>query len=186
MHDLYQRPPYWVTVGKRRYRLRPYFNRVLAAVDVLQDENLVMRDKIDTANALLYRIPRKGRPDLLEAALTLLLGKGRGGKSEPVFDFGQDAGYIYAAFRQAYGIDLFRARLHWWEFVALFESLPDNTRMAQIINIRSQPIPARNRYNGESVQHLMRQKALFALKPKEGKDAGLLNMFNALAAMARR
>ncbi|RXA80315.1 Gp15 family bacteriophage protein [Latilactobacillus sakei] len=49
-----------------------------------------------------------------------------------------DAKYIYAAFMQAYGIDLIEQQglLHWAKFSALINALPDNTLMRQIIDIR--------------------------------------------------
>ncbi|WP_423710368.1 Gp15 family bacteriophage protein [Latilactobacillus curvatus] len=49
-----------------------------------------------------------------------------------------DAKYIYAAFMQAYSIDLIEQQgsLHWAKFSALINALPDNTLMRQIIDIR--------------------------------------------------
>jgi hypothetical protein len=44
---------------------------------------------------------------------------------------------IYAAFHQAYGINLATASLHWWEFRALLINLPDTTRMGSIMGIRA-------------------------------------------------
>lgn len=56
-----------------------------------------------------------------------------------VIDFEQDAKYIYASFRQAYGINLFEehGKMHWKEFLALLDGLPSNTRMKEIIKIRT-------------------------------------------------
>lgn len=54
--------------------------------------------------------------------------------------FVQDAPLLYAAFRQQYGIDLRRTRsldLHWWEFLALFESLSEDTKMAKVMYWRT-------------------------------------------------
>ncbi|MDT2774788.1 Gp15 family bacteriophage protein, partial [Enterococcus durans] len=49
-----------------------------------------------------------------------------------------DAKYIYASFRQI-GINLFeeQGRMMWEEFQALLESLPDDTILARIIQIRT-------------------------------------------------
>ena len=47
-------------------------------------------------------------------------GQQKSGK--PVFSFSEDAGCIYAAFREAYGIDLQQIDyMHWWEFRSLFD-----------------------------------------------------------------
>lgn len=59
-----------------------------------------------------------------------------GGSGEPLIDFDVDADYIYAAFMQAYGIDLIDTDLHWHKFLALLNALPSDTIMAQIMGIR--------------------------------------------------
>lgn len=58
---------------------------------------------------------------------------------ERVIDFDQDANYIYASFMQAYGINLIeqQGKMHWKEFLALLDGLPSNTRMKEIIRIRT-------------------------------------------------
>ena len=52
-----------------------------------------------------------------------------------------DASCIYAAFRQAYQIDLIEIPyLHWWVFLALLENLPDSTPMAQRMQLRAMDV----------------------------------------------
>ena len=53
------------------------------------------------------------------------------------FDFAVDGPLIWAAFWQVYGIDLRTARLHWWDFMALLRSLPDECRICKIIEYRT-------------------------------------------------
>ena len=56
---------------------------------------------------------------------------------DPAFVFSQDAAYIYASFREQYGIDLTQGEsLHWWKFMALFESLDEDTKMSRILYYR--------------------------------------------------
>lgn len=55
---------------------------------------------------------------------------------DPAFSFAQDAPYIYAAFKEQYGIDLTGTDLHWWKFMALFESLNEETKMSRIMYYR--------------------------------------------------
>lgn len=56
---------------------------------------------------------------------------------DPAYVFSQDAAYIYAAFREQYGIDLTQVEsLHWWKFMALFESLDEDTKMSRIMYYR--------------------------------------------------
>lgn len=60
-------------------------------------------------------------------------------KEEPLIDLNQDAEFLYASFIQAYGINLIKEQgeLHWYEFKALLNGLPEDTIIKQIIHIRS-------------------------------------------------
>lgn len=51
----------------------------------------------------------------------------------------KDAEYIFASFYQTYKINLFeeQSKLHWIEFKALLQGLPEDTIMKQIIRIRT-------------------------------------------------
>ena len=59
-------------------------------------------------------------------------------EQEPTMSLEQDAEYIYASFKQAYDINLYKehGKLHWHEFKALLDGLPSDTIMQRIINIR--------------------------------------------------
>lgn len=61
-------------------------------------------------------------------------------KNQTAYSFEQDAPYIYAAFRKEYGINLQKIKneeLHWWEFLALFDSLPDDSKIMKIMYWRT-------------------------------------------------
>lgn len=58
------------------------------------------------------------------------------GSGAPLVDWEVDADLIYAAFQQAYGVDLLTADLHWHKFKALFDALPDDTLMVKVIQWR--------------------------------------------------
>jgi hypothetical protein len=61
-----------------------------------------------------------------------------GNSTAPAVDYSQDGEYIYAAFKQAYNIDLVDVDgLHWHKFKALFLSLPENTKMSEIMRLRT-------------------------------------------------
>ena len=59
------------------------------------------------------------------------------GKEKDIFSYEHDDGYIAAAFRQQYQIDLDTTKLHWWKFYAYFLSLQDNTEIVKIMGYRS-------------------------------------------------
>ncbi|WP_062052346.1 Gp15 family bacteriophage protein [Bacillus sp. JCM 19034] len=60
-------------------------------------------------------------------------------EKEKVIDLEQDAEYIFASFKQAYGMNLYeeQGKLHWHEFQALLNGLPSDTIMKRIIEIRT-------------------------------------------------
>lgn len=82
------------------------------------------------------------------------------------FNYDIDADYIYAAFRQAYGIDLAENELHWWQFRALLKSLPETTQFMKIIGFRT--IKISNKLSKEQKQYYEKMKRLYKLP--ESKD----------------
>lgn len=182
-----------VEYNGRAYRLAPWFDRVLRAYDILADKTYTDAERLDIALSLLVRGKYPLDAGLLNAifdALSVFKDRG-GGVDKKCFDFAQDAPYIYAAFRQVYGIDLYNecGRLHWQAFIAMFLSLPADTKIMEIIGIRTRKIPRPTQYNAEERVELMRQKAIYALElSEEEREAnlqrGLRNMALALKAMA--
>lgn len=81
--------------------------------------------------------------------------------SDPPFSYEHDADYIYSAFMQAYGLDLARHPLHWWQFRALFRSLPEDTQLVKIIGYRTMKLPAK--MSKEQRQHYEKLKRVYAL-----------------------
>jgi len=53
------------------------------------------------------------------------------------YDLRYDDEYIYAAFLQYYGLDLCSCSLHWWQFMALFRSLPEESMIVKIMGYRA-------------------------------------------------
>lgn len=93
--------------------------------------------------------------------------KDRGAKKAPkkAFDFEQDANLIYAAFYATYGISLTTVDfLHWWEFMALLEGLPETTLMQRVIYWRTVDV---NGLSKHEKKHVLKMRKLFALKGQE-------------------
>lgn len=74
-----------------------------------------------------------------------------------MYDLTHDAEYIYSSFIQAYNIDLIdeQNNLHWYKFNALLSGLPDNTKFAQVLSIRSW-----KKSKGDSSQYVADMKKL--------------------------
>lgn len=61
----------------------------------------------------------------------------------PDYSFEHDGEYVYTSFLSAYNIDLTEVDLHWWKFRTLFNNLPEDTIMKQIIDIRNTKISSK-------------------------------------------
>lgn len=170
MIPLYLPLPYTVKYGGRTYRLLPYYDRVLEAASTLRRGDISETDALRYALWLLVderKYPQS--EEFLQAVFdTLTEPVKRGGYEPRSIDFEQDAALIYAAFMQAYNIDLRTERkLHWMNFRALLAGLPSDTRLAEIIKIRTMPVPKPTKYNSEQRQEIMRLKALYKIRLTE-------------------
>ena len=168
MIPLYTPLPYTVDHDGRCYRLRPYFDRMLEAEAALRREDMTAADTLSYALWLLLDERRYPQSiGLLQAVFdTLVEPPAYRDESAPrAIDYEQDAALIYAAFMQAYGIDL-RAekRMHWWTFQSLLAGLPSGTRLMEIVDIRTRPLPKPTKYNSEQIQELQRLKARYRIR----------------------
>lgn len=164
--------------------LLPSFRNMIRLEDVFYDEELSGGQKILFALELLYG--PESMPEDMEAAVGELVwfyhcGEEPDGKSaakaassERAYDFEEDAAYIYAGFRSAYGIDLADEDLflHWWEFMALFISLPEDTKMAQRMFYRTVDTKGMGK---EQRRHYAELKKTVALKSRRGGMAAVGN-----------
>lgn len=182
---LYQKLPYSVTVNGKRYRINPSFDRILEAVDVLANNEWTESQKISYLQWLLIKSRCKNPVAVINAIMDVLI-KSNGNDEPKTLDFTQDSEMIYAAFWQTYGIDLFkeRGKLHWIKFSALLSALPEDTRISEIIGIRTQEVPKATKYNQESRNQLIRLKAKYKIKlTEEEKEAAYQKAMHKLADM---
>lgn len=81
------------------------------------------------------------------------------------FSFEQDANLIYAAFYATYNISLTTVDfLHWWEFMALFEGLPENTLIQRVMYWRTVDLAGLSKHERK---HVLKMRQIFALKEPE-------------------
>lgn len=167
---LQERLPDGVTVDGRFYPLDFDFRNVLRFMDTLQRNDLMPEARNYRALKCLTRKPRNV-PAVLAAVKEVLFEKTPDGDHKKVTSFEQDAGMIRAAFRQVYGIDLYRDKLHWLEFSELLNNLPEGSRYAEVLGIRVRPMPAPTKYNMKEREWLMKAKAAVALHLTEEEQA---------------
>ena len=154
--------PDGVTVDGRFYRLDFDFRNVLRMIDILDDDDLMPDAQEYNAIRCLTKHPRNVHK-VLEAVKALLFDHSPKKDSQKVTDFVQDAGMIRAAFRQAYGIDLYTEKLHWIAFTELLNAIPEGNRYAEVVGIRARPIPAPTKWNQEERQWLLKAKTEYAI-----------------------
>lgn len=148
------------------------FRNMIRLEELYDDPELNNQERVLCGIRLLYGDMLPG--SLEDAAKELMWFYYRGempeekgaakGRSNPrIYDFEQDADCIYSAFLSAYGINLVDASLHWWEFMALFTTLPENTQMAQRMYYRGLDT---SKLKGSWKKECETRKKAFALKRK--------------------
>lgn len=175
MLKLYNRLPDSVTVDGKRYKCDFDFRNVLLMLDMMQRDDLLPDAReylcVRCITSISHRMPPKTVRNLYNGINALLFDKAPEGDGKRITSFEQDAGLIRSAFRQEYGIDLFREKLHWMEFTELLQNLPEGNRYEEVLGIRSRPMPAPTKYNAKEREWLMKAKQSVALHLTEAEAA---------------
>ena len=93
-------------------------------------------------------------------------------KQNPVFSYEEDAGLIFAAFKEVYNIDLLEDKIHWWKFRALFDALPDTCQFRKVVGYRA--IEINQNMTDSQKKFYKEMKKIYALEDKrtlEEKEA---------------
>lgn len=186
---LQDRLPQGVEVDGKFYKMDFDFRNVFRMIEILDRDDMLPEAKAYKALCCLCKRP-KNAEKVLGAVKALLFKAPRKKGGQRVTDFIQDAGLIRAAFRQAYGIDLYRDRLHWIEFTELMNALPEGSRYAEVVGIRARPMPEPTQWNKKEREWLMQAKADVALELSENEIAeeykrGVANLAALLKSMAK-
>lgn len=185
---LYEMLPEGVTVDGKFYKMDFSFRNVFQMIDILDRDDLLPEAKEYNALRCLCKKPRNVHKVLAEVK-RILFPAARKTDGQKITDFAQDAGLIRAAFRQAYGIDLYRENLHWIEFTELLNAIPEGSRYAEIVGIRARPIPAPNKWNQNEREWLIKAKRDVAIEMTDKEraeryDRDVSNIAAVLLAMA--
>lgn len=181
---LQDRLPDGVTVDGKFYRLDFDFRNVLRMMDELDRDGLMPEARAYRAMKCLTKRPRNCER-VIAAVRELLFTAPPKTDAKKVTDFEQDAGLIRAAFRQAYGIDLYTEKLHWLAFVDLLNAIPEGSRYAEVVGIRAREIPAATKWNSAEREWLIKAKAEVALhmSDEEQEDKYQTDVANVAAAI---
>lgn len=161
---LYEQLPNHIKFGGRKIRLNLDFRNVLRMIDILVQDDLTDEAREWLAMRCVCRHPVRG---MLPAVKKLLFPGKVDKNKERIMDFAQDADLIRAAFQQAYGIDLFREKMHWFRFSCLLACIPEGTRYSDVLGIRAKPIPEATKYNSEEINWLIQAKSKVRLEISE-------------------
>ena len=148
MNILTDRLPDGIVVAGREYPIRTDFQTWIRFELLALDDQMDMAGKVASMLELVFgagKIPPTlqetmaaiqnfyaGAPESTEQA-----GAEKAAPHEAIYSFAHDADYIYSAFWAQYGIDLQAAKLHWWQFKALFKSLSGENMIVKIMEYRS-------------------------------------------------
>ena len=161
---LYQRLPNHISIDGRRYKLRLDFRNVLKMMDILERDDILPEARDYLALKCVMRRPPKDCRKAIFALRLFLFGESKPSNEKRVTSFDQDADMIRAAFMQEYGINLYRDKLHWFEFTALLYNLPNGNKYTEIVAIRGRPIPPATKWNQQEREALIRAQAAYALQ----------------------
>lgn len=162
---LQKQPNATIVYDNVEYGFHPYYNRVLTLLtEVFPSEELTDAQKIYlTVTSVSDAPPSQGTFELI--VHELFPQPKKNADNTKTMDFEQDAGLIYAAFLQTYGIDLYAVRnqMDWRIFVALLKGIPENTELSRVIKIRGMKVPERTKDNSEYVDSIIKAKRAVAL-----------------------
>lgn len=171
------------------YEIRTNFRNSVLFELMMQDEGLDARAKVRKGLHLYYPVI----PEDLNGAVDAMLWFYRCGREETlqqkrmaarrgkkqIYSFEHDAGLIYAAFLQAYKIDLQDiAYMHWWRFRFLFNALPKDCEFTRAMEYRS--IDINDKMPKEQKDFYKKMKRLYALPLSKTEDNRQTAIENAL------
>ena len=190
---LFERLPDKIEIDGRKYRLDLDFRNVLRMVEIMNREDLLSEARNYLAlKCVMRKVPKNvGQAMTAVSAIIFPKTKKKGDKGPKLTDYTQDADLIRAAFLQCYGINLWREKLHWFEFTGLLAGLPEGSRYIDIVGIRAKPLPEPTKYNAKERQWLIEAKQRYAIEKtakeeEEALQASLHATTLSLLALAKR
>lgn len=188
---LFDRLPDGVTVDGRFYKCDFDFRNVLKMLEIMRRDDLELsaRDYHCVKCVFSGHLPLSKAAKVYLSICSILFEKTPENDGKRLMSFEQDAPLIRAAFRQEYGIDLFREKLTWFEFTELLHALPEGNRFTEVVGIRARPLPTPTKWNGKEREALLRAKQAVALhldetEQKQQYEKDVSRIFDGLFAWA--
>ncbi|AZS49222.1 hypothetical protein BpsS140_00029 [Bacillus phage vB_BpsS-140] len=171
------------------------FDNVLRAYDLLENPLFEGIEKLNILWELLvervdreYNLREKNTilKNLFDSELNSPSGKIK--KTKKLYDFNQDAGYIYSSFLHDYNMDLFdhQGKLHWKKFLELLSGLSEKSKFKEVVGIRGSKIPPYNKHNKEERDRIIELKKIYALESSEQNIAQADASLSAISQSLKR
>lgn len=144
MNVLIDKFPTKVKIDGELYELNTDYRVCLKIMFAFQDDELTIQEKGMIMLRLLYKNLPINIDEAVNKAIKFLdCGKSNEESEEksmkskaPLFSWKKDSQYIYSAFKQSYGIDLEKEKMHWWKFVIMFMDLDENCFFNKLVGLR--------------------------------------------------
>lgn len=141
MNILIDALPDSLVVDGKKYKIRTSFRDCLRVMLACESNELTPQEKQKVILENVYHHQPENVQEAMKQAMWFL----DGGKDDTastgggvrLFSFEKDANFIFAAFKQTHQIDLTSIDLHWWQFMALFMDLGQDTAFCQLTSLRS-------------------------------------------------
>lgn len=180
---LFEELPDAVEVSGKFYKIATDFRDWIAFFDMMSDSEFDQKQKLLTA---LTWFANEIPPNIADSYNALIDFASCSGirknpdstqKNElseiPALSWLYDSAYVLGAFRQVYGIDLIRIEyMHWWEFSALFEALPEDTPIKKRIAYRQVKISDIKDKNRRKQILKIKKSVAFPHKPISAEKTG--------------
>lgn len=115
----------WISIGKMLEENEPNWVEIITVIkDITVIEFFENQQEIQMKLIEFYTNPNS-------------TPKGSNSDNITILDYIEDGEYIIGSFMSAYNIDLTSCDMHWHLFKALFISLPEDTKIKQIMQFRS-------------------------------------------------
>lgn len=169
MNLLIDGAPKEIYIGSFKYKINYDFRYGLLFEELMNDKNISDSEKLSVAIRLyLDNQYIEDYPEAIAQVFNFYLCGEKPDKEikpnnkGPIFSYEEDAGLIFAAFKEVYNIDLVEEKIHWWKFKALFDALPETCQFRKVIGyrvieIKPDMLPSEKQFYRE-------MKKLYALK----------------------
>ena len=190
------------TYQGKEYQIDLSFDNVIRMYNLLEDDTFQDSEKIVIAFEMFFGFEPKDAEFAMKAIdeITGYISKSAYG-NDPVesdvvssevnthklFSYTQDAGAIYASFKQQYNIDLIseQGKMHWDVFKALFDGLDENTYFRKILDIRRKDV---SDLQGKELTSAIEAQNYYELdenKTVEAQEAKVASFADSLKALAQ-